>query len=100
MAAFLQADGIRIDGWVIGFAVLAALLVGGLFGLIPAVRASNPNLEESLKDAAPGATGTARGRRLSHVLISAQVILSLVLATGAGLLIRSAPGDVRVRARF
>ena len=62
-AAFLQADGVRIDGWVVGFAVLAALLVGGLFGLIPAVRASNPNLDEALKDAAPGMTGTARGRR-------------------------------------
>ena len=57
-AAFLQADGIRIDEWVVGFAVLAALVVGGLFGLIPAVRASNPNLEESLKDAA-----LARGHR-------------------------------------
>lgn len=88
--SFLQADGIRIDGWVVGFAMLAALLVGGLFGLIPAVRASNPDLEESLKDAGRGTMGTARGRRLGNVLISAQVVLSLVLATGAGLLIRSA----------
>jgi putative ABC transport system permease protein len=89
-SSFLQADGIQIDGWVVAFAILAALLVGGLFGLIPAVRASSPNLEESLKDAGRGTMGTARGRQLGNVLISAQVMLSLALATGAGLLIRSA----------
>jgi putative ABC transport system permease protein len=89
-ASFLQADGIQIDGWVVGFTMVAALLVGGLFGLIPALRASNPNLEESLKDAGRGALGTARARRLSNALISAQVVLSLILTTGAGLLIRSA----------
>lgn len=88
--SFLQADGVQIDGWVVGFAMVAALLVGGLFGLIPALRASNPNLEESLKDAGRGSMGTARERRLGNILISAQVVLSLVLVTGAGLLIHSA----------
>ena len=44
------ADDISIDPRVLGFALLVAMLTALLFGLVPALRASKPDLTESLKE--------------------------------------------------
>jgi len=77
---------IGINGPVVGFALLAATLSGLLFGLIPAWRASRL----AAHDVRHGNRTVGRpGQRLRAALVVVEVALSLVLLTGAGLLIRS-----------
>ena len=82
-----RLDEVRIDGPVLGFAVGISLLTGLLFGLVPAVHASRPNLHEMLKEGARGSS--AGGGRLRSTLVMAEMALAVVLLIGAGLLIRS-----------
>lgn len=84
--AFQMAGG--IDLRVLGFASLASILSGVVFGLAPAVRASNLQLVPELK----GAKETeARARRwnLRGSLVVAQVSISLLVLVSAGLCVRS-----------
>jgi putative ABC transport system permease protein len=79
-----------IDGWVLLFTVAVAIGTGLLFGLVPAIQAARPNLNETLRDS--GARGTSAGRvrqRLRSGLVVGEVALSLVLLIGAALMIRS-----------
>jgi macrolide transport system ATP-binding/permease protein len=78
-----------IDWRVLGFAFAVTLLTGALIGVTPALAATRPDLASALKEDA-GAAGAAPQRaRLRRVLVVAQVTLSLVLLTGAGLFVRS-----------
>jgi putative ABC transport system permease protein len=79
---------VGIDGAVLGFTILASLLSGLFFGLIPAFSAAGPGLNDSLKEG--GRTGSAaRGKRARSVFVVVEVALALVLLVGAGLLVRS-----------
>jgi putative ABC transport system permease protein len=88
----VQVEAIRMDPWVASFALLVALLTGIVFGLVPALRASRPNLNENLTDAAKGSLGGRHSRRVHDILIVAEVSLALVMVTGAVLLVRSFMG--------
>jgi putative ABC transport system permease protein len=87
--AIPRANEISINLRVLGFTVLVALLTAWLFGLIPALRVSKPDLTESLKEG--GHTPVARlgGRRIQSVLVIGQIALSLLLLVGAGLMIHN-----------
>jgi predicted permease len=79
---------VGIDGTVLGFTALIALLAGLAFGLVPALQATNPDLAPVLKD--EGATTHGRRRlNLRNALVVTQVAVSLVLLVGAGLFVRS-----------
>jgi putative ABC transport system permease protein len=78
---------IKIDTQVLLFTLAASVLTGVLFGLAPALQASNPDLNDILKEG--GRTGTGGRQRLRSGLIVAEVALALVLLIGAGLVIRS-----------
>ena len=85
-----RLDQVRIDAPVLVVSLAVAVATGLLFGLVPALQASRPNLAESLRDAGGrGATGGQRGNQMRRALAAAQVALVVVLLTGAGLLIRS-----------
>ena len=84
-----RAAEIGVDGRVLGFALLASVLSGALFGLIPAWQASNPNLNETLKEGGKSAAGHGRGNLLRGLLVIVQVALAFTLLAGAGLLIKS-----------
>src|SRR5262249_45033400 len=71
---------------VLAFMLGVSLLTGALFGLAPALRATNQDLTTALKQS--GRT-TGAVSRLSKGLIVAQVALSLLLLVGAGLFIRT-----------
>ncbi len=78
-----------VDGQVLAFTVLLALVTGVGFGVAPALIASKTDLNEALKQGGGrAATGTA-GARLRSALVVAQVGLALVLLVGAGLLIQT-----------
>jgi putative ABC transport system permease protein len=83
-----RMDEVRIDALVLAVTTAVALGTGIVFGLVPALQASRPNLAEALRDGRGGTAGR-RGHRLRRLLAAGQVALVVVLLTGAGLLIRS-----------
>ncbi len=84
-----RAGAIGLDPAVLGFTAGLTLLAGSLFGLVPAMRAMRPGVLDLLQDAGRGAATGRSARRLSNVMVIAEVALALVLVIGAGLLIRS-----------
>jgi predicted permease len=77
-----------LDWRVLGFTVAVTLVTGILFGLVPALRGTRVNLNDSLRDS--GRT-TASGSKLNLAkgLVIVQVALSLLLVAGAGLFLRT-----------
>jgi predicted permease len=71
------------------FTLLVSILTGLLFGLIPALQASRPELTSSLKEGSQGAGSGGRSQRFRSLLVITELALSLVLMIGAGLLLRS-----------
>jgi putative ABC transport system permease protein len=87
MDAFFQ-ESTTLDLRVLGFSLLLSLAVGVLFGLVPAARASRPELQSLLKEG--GRTGTSlRSQRLLKALVVSEIAVALVLVAGAGLMLRS-----------
>jgi putative ABC transport system permease protein len=82
-------QGIELSAPVLGFTLGIALLTGVLFGLVPALEASNLKLSETLKEAGRSLSGSTRSQRLRSALVVTEIALALVLLIGAGLLIRS-----------
>jgi putative ABC transport system permease protein len=87
-AYYQLQDQLRMDGSVLWFTLLVSLLTGVIFGLVPAWQASNPVVNEELKDGARGAGGL-RHQRLRGALVVAEIALAMVLLVGAGLLVNS-----------
>ncbi len=82
------AAGISIDGNVLAFNCVLALLTGLAFGLAPALSLSEVSLSESLKTGGRRTAGTASLRTRS-TLIAGEVAVAVVLGVSAGLLIKS-----------
>jgi predicted permease len=80
---------IALDVAVLAFTAAVSVATGVVFGLVPAVQASQPDLNAILRDSGWGTTGGARRHRLRSALVMAQISLSVVLLIGAGLLIES-----------
>jgi putative ABC transport system permease protein len=83
-----RVDRVAPDGTVVAFTALLSLATGLLFGVLPALRTSRPNLRASLTEGARGGENRAPGRWRS-TLVVAELALSLILLVGAGLLIQS-----------
>ncbi|HEV1283782.1 MAG TPA: ABC transporter permease [Bryobacteraceae bacterium] len=82
-----RAQEVRLDSWVMLFALAASCVTAVLFGALPARQASRADLNDALKSASRGATSSRR--RTRSALVVAEVALSLVLVVAAGLLLRS-----------
>jgi predicted permease len=78
----------NVDLRVLLFTGGLSILIGILFGLAPALRATRPDLVEALKNESP-VFGRLRRFSLRNALVVVQVALSLVLLVGAGLFLRS-----------
>jgi predicted permease len=86
-AALPRAEQIGLDIHVLIFTAGISLLAGVLFGLAPALKTSQPNLHDTLKQAGRGGSGSRH--RTQGVFVVAEIGLAVVLLIGAGLTIRS-----------
>jgi predicted permease len=84
-----RLENIHIDARVLWFTFGVSLLTGVLFGLAPALQTSQPDFGEMLKEGGGGGSSSHRAQRIRSVFIVAEIALTLVLLTGAGLLMRS-----------
>jgi putative ABC transport system permease protein len=91
---------LSMDWRVFGF--LAALCLGSsiLFGLAPALHVSKSDVQGGLKDGGRGTAGSIRTRKWVNGLVVGQLVLALVLLTGAGLLVRSTIAAYRTSLAF
>jgi len=93
-------SSLRIDGQTLLWTVVIAGFTTVLFGLIPRLRASGGNLQDSLKDSGAG-SGISRGQeRIRAALVVSEVALACILLVGAGLMLRSFQNALRVDLGF
>ena len=82
-------ETIPVDARVLVFTIAATLLTGLIFGLVPALRSSGLDVNQTLKESGRLPMAGSRERRFRSALVVAEIALSFVLLIGAGLLIRS-----------
>ncbi len=80
---------IAVNSSMLLFTLLVSVSTGLLFGLAPALRSSRLDLNETLKNGSEGHCGKPSHTLARSALAIVQVALSIVLLTGAGLLLRS-----------
>jgi putative ABC transport system permease protein len=79
----------RINGPVLAFSCLLALLATLLVGIAPGLHASGISFLESLQQGQRSGLATRRGTSLRSILVISEVALTLLLLSGAGLMLRS-----------
>ena len=94
LVQFVPADiprlnEIQINLGVLGFVFLISTLTGLLFGLVPALQSSRPDVIANLKDGSHGAGFGVATNRFRSGLVILEFALSLILMIAAGLLLRS-----------
>jgi putative ABC transport system permease protein len=83
------AEPVAIDTAVVGFTAGLGALVTIIFGLLPAWQTSKIDLVSNMKAASAASIGNARHQRLRGAFVIAEIMLSVVLLAGAGLMIRT-----------
>ena len=83
-----RLTSISLDPAVLAFTALSALAAAALFGIVPALRASGPQIMDVLRSTGRTA-GLGSGRLLRNAVVMAEVALSFVLLIGCGLMVRS-----------
>ena len=87
--ALPQFAVIQLNGEVLAFTLGLAVATGVLFGLVPALRTSRPDLHEELKGGAGSSISPGKRRRFtSNVLVAGEMALSMLLLVSAGLLLK------------
>ncbi len=84
-----RAQNVGIDLRVLVFTALVAIVTGVIFGLVPALQVSKPNLTDAMREGGRTSTAGNRHNRLRSGLVIAETALGVMLLIGAGLLIRS-----------
>jgi len=78
-----------LDARILAFAVAVSVLTGILFGIVPAIQISRPNLNIALREGGSRTTAGSLRQRTRSALVVAEIALSLVLLCGAALMIRT-----------
>jgi predicted permease len=78
-----------LDGQVLAYTTALAFVVAILAGLAPALRATQANINEVLKQGGRSATSSAHSHRLRGLLVVSEVALAVVALVGAGLFLKS-----------
>src|SRR5206468_2209456 len=90
---------IRVDPFVVLFALALSIGGGVVFGVIPAWMGAAADLEQTLRETGRSLAGR-RSDRMRSLLVAAQTALTVILLTGAGLLVRSLDRVQRVELGF
>jgi putative ABC transport system permease protein len=83
-----RIDGVGIDGPVLVFTLVAAVVAALVFGTVPAIQGSRFDLSDALKERGNAGANTTR-KLIRNGVVIVEVALSLVLLIGAGLMVRS-----------
>ncbi len=86
---FLSLPSIEIDNRILAFTAAVSVATGFLFGLIPAVRASRPDVQETLRGSSPGSVRTGAIGRVPSALVIGETAFALMLLVGATLMART-----------
>jgi putative ABC transport system permease protein len=84
-----KINSVSIDQNVLAFTVILSLGTGLLFGLLPAWRASKPDLSDTLKEGGRAVSASLSRNRMRAALVAGEMAVALMLLIGAGLLIQS-----------
>jgi predicted permease len=84
-----HGSAVTLDWRVLAFTLLAALVTGVLFGLIPAFSGSRADLSATLKENSSRAASGFRQNKARSILVVTEMALALILLVGAALLIRT-----------
>jgi predicted permease len=83
------SGGVPLDARILGFTILVAAATGILFGMVPALQSSRPDLNSTLKEASGRSGSGLRQNKARGLLVIGETALSMVLLIGAVLLIRT-----------
>ncbi|MBV9772849.1 MAG: ABC transporter permease [Gemmatimonadetes bacterium] len=86
MAYWITFD---VDWRVLAYTLTLSVATGVVFGLLPALRASRPDLTGALREGTRGAGSGGARNRVRGTLVAGEIALSLILLVGATLMIRS-----------
>jgi putative ABC transport system permease protein len=84
-----RAGEIHIDWQTLGFTLLMSIVTAVIFGLIPSLQASKPDVNVILRESGRGAAGSLRRSKTRGLLVIGQVAISMILLIAASLLMRS-----------
>jgi putative ABC transport system permease protein len=85
----LRFQNVALSGWVLVFSIGLSFATGILFGLWPAWHSSRADIQLALKSGGHGSSESAGARRSRDLLVVAEVALTLILLSSAGLILKS-----------
>jgi len=94
----VRIDRIHVDGTVLLFAAAVSIITGLIFGMVPAIQASNAEPFSALKEVK--SAGRPGSHRFRNVLVVTELMLAIVLLVGSGLLLRSFYNLMNVKPGF
>lgn len=95
-----KVNSVTIDGNVLAFTIALSLSTALIFGLLPALRASRPDLGDTLKEGGRAVSASLGRNRLRAALVAGEIAIAIMLLIGAGLLIQSFVRLERVQPGF
>ncbi len=95
-----RLNEVTLSGGVLLFALVVSILTGVIFGLAPALQAARRHQVAELREGSRGSGSSRHQIKVSRVLVTCEIALSLVLLIGAGLLLRSFWHLLEVRPGF
>lgn len=87
--SFPHEAAIHVNGMVLLFAVVIALVTGLLFGSSPAWQLSRPDVAAMMQSSSAKIAGNLRGRNMHRILIVGQITLTMLMLAGAGAAVRA-----------
>ena len=95
-----RLEEIGLDATVMLFTLGASIVTGLIFGMVPALQATNEHLLRGLQESGRAGGGGRRAHKMRSALVVAEMALAVILLTGSGLLIRSFIELTRVNPGF